>query len=1003
VQNVEELQQVRADDFGSIHELAQQLRVDGIRSSTAAGSGHPTSSMSAADLMAVLMARHLRYDWDRPGLDNNDHLIFSKGHASPLVYAMFKAAGAVTDEEMMTFRKMGSRLQGHPTPILPWVDVATGSLGQGLPIAVGVALAGRYLDKLPYHVWVVCGDSELAEGSMWEALDKAAHYGLGNLTAIFDVNRLGQRGETEFGWDTEVYRRRVEAFGCEAVVIDGHDASAIDAALGRARSQAERPLVVIARTIKGKGFSEIENKEGWHGKTLPEDMAERAIREMGGVRDLRVAVQAPEPGEQQLAPGGSVTLPTYSRDDKVATRKAYGDALKALGVRPEVVALDGEVSNSTHSEEFGKAYPERFFEMWIAEQQLVASAVGLSVRGYKPFASTFAAFFSRAYDFIRMAAISQADIKLAGSHAGVEIGQDGPSQMALEDIASIRAITGSTVLYPSDPVSTARLVERMADTDGIVYMRTTRGAYPTLYENGDDFKVGGSRVLRSSAGDRVTLVGAGVTLHNSLEAAAILEKEGIAARVIDLYSIKPLDVATLREAMEATGGRLVVSEDHYPEGGIGGAVLEAMAEAGLQVRMAHCAVRQLPGSGKPAELMDAAGISARHIVDAARGLLAGPSEQASNPLFKLSEFGQSVWYDDITRDLVRGDGLQKLIKERAVVGITTNPSIFEKAMSEGESYDADLRRLAEGGASPEEMFMDVALDDVGKALDTLRPIYEDTDGLDGRVSMEVLASLAYDTAGTQEMVREIWSRVSRPNLMVKIPATNEGIPAIEEMLYEGHSINITLIFGLEYYRRVAEAYVKALERRVSEGKPIDGIGSVASFFVSRVDTKVDKALDALVEAGKVSEADASKMKGRAAVANAKLAYEAYNAIFKSDRFRALEAKGARPQRCLWASTGTKNPAYSDVLYIDELIGPDTVNTIPLKTLDAYADHGNPAPRLSEGVEEARALMAQLDEVGVDMGQVTDELITEGVKAFEDAFDKLLEQIRTRSQAVTPGK
>src|SRR5438045_7251859 len=446
-------------------ELGQQLRVDSVRAAAAAGSGHPTSSMSAADLLGVLLAKHLRYDFDRPENPLNDHLVFSKGHASPLVYSIFKAAGAISDDELLTFRKLGSRLQGHPTPVIPWVDVATGSLGQGLPIGVGVALAGQYLDKLPYHVWVLCGDSELAEGSFWEAIDKAAHYQLANLTAIWDINRLGQRGETEYGWSLDTYRRRVEAFGCHPIVIDGHDLASIDRAFGEALSNTGKPTVIIARTVKGKGFSEIENKDGWHGKALPPDMAERAIKELGGIRNLKVKTQKPERSAAPKRPAAAVepVMPTYKKEDKVATRKAYGDALVALGAMPDVVAMDGEVSNSTHADEFAKAYPDRFFEMWIAEQQLVATAVGMSVRGYKPFASTFAAFFSRAYDFIRMAAISQADIRLAGSHAGVEIGQDGPSQMALEDLASMRAIQGSTVLYPSDPNQTARLTRLMAD------------------------------------------------------------------------------------------------------------------------------------------------------------------------------------------------------------------------------------------------------------------------------------------------------------------------------------------------------------------------------------------------------------------------------------------------------------------------------------------------------------------------------------------------------------
>src|ERR1700716_3462858 len=487
-------------DLEFARQLGQQLRVDSIRCSTAAGSGHPTSSMSAADLIGVLIARYLQYDWSRPKDPNNDHLIFSKGHASPLYYAMLKAVGAVSDAEMMTFRKFGSRLQGHPTPALPWVDGATGSRGQALPISVGVALAGKNLDKLPYHVWVLCGDSELAEGSIWEAFDKAGHYQLANLTAILDINRLGQRGETEFGWNLDAYRRRVEAFGCFPIVIDGHDVTAIDRAYGQALSATGKPTVIIAKTVKGKGFSEIENKDGWHGKPLPPDMAERAIKELGGIRHLKVKTAKPEAGPRATKrpePAPVVTLPVYTKEDKVATRKAYGDALLALGARPDVVAMDGEVSNSTHADEFAKAHPDRFFEMFIAEQMLVSAAVGMSVRGYVPFASTFAAFFTRAYDFIRMAAISQADIRLTGSHAGVEIGQDGPSQMALEDLAALRAVHGSTVLYPSDANSTARLMAAMAETGGVVFMRTTRRAYPVLYEAGTKFPVGGSKLVRS--------------------------------------------------------------------------------------------------------------------------------------------------------------------------------------------------------------------------------------------------------------------------------------------------------------------------------------------------------------------------------------------------------------------------------------------------------------------------------------------------------------------------
>jgi transketolase len=603
-----------------LHELAQQLRVDSILCSTKAGSGHPTSALSAADMMAVLLARHLVYNWEDPKLPTNDHLIFSKGHASPLYYAMFKAAGVISDQELLTYRTFGSRLQGHPTPALPWVDVATGSLGQGLPIAVGVALAGKYLDKLPYHVWTLCGDSELAEGSIWEGLDKASHYQLGNFTAIVDVNRLGQRGQTELGWDLEAYQRRVEAFGAHAIVIDGHDLEQIDRALSQARRSERLPTVIIARTIKGKGVKEVENQNGWHGKAFPPDLAERALAELGGVREITVKTIEPQPGSPaKMQVSGKVELPTYQVGDKVPTRKAYGDALLALAARPGVVAMDGEVSNSTYAEEFAEAHPERFFEMYIAEQMMISAAVGMSVRGYIPFASTFAAFLSRAYDFIRMAGISGANIRLVGSHAGVEIGQDGPSQMALEDLAAIRAVHGSTVLYPCDANATAKLTSIMAETKGVVFMRTTRGGYPVLYEPREEFVVGGSKVLRQSAQDQVTLIGAGVTVHNCLEAAQSLATErSISARVIDLYSVKPVDRSTLREAARITEC-FVVAEDHYPQGGIAAAILEALADD--PPRLAHCAVRALPTSGTPAELMEAAGIGADNIAAAAHRLI----------------------------------------------------------------------------------------------------------------------------------------------------------------------------------------------------------------------------------------------------------------------------------------------------------------------------------------------------------------------------------------------
>ncbi len=603
-------------DASELRELGQQYRVDSIRPAAAAKSGHPTSGMSAADLMAVLVANHLRFDFDDPKKDTNDRLIFSKGHASTLLYAIFRSVGAISDEQLLTYRQFGSILEGHPTPLIPWVDVATGSLGQGLPYGVGMALAGKYLDRLPYRVWVLHGDSETAEGSVWEAFEHASHYELDNLTVILDVNRLGQRGETMVGWNTGAYVERARAFGWNAIEIDGHEVEEIDRAYKEAAETAGRPTVIVARTLKGKGVKAVEDKGGWHGKAL--DDADEAIAELGGVRNIHVDVAEPEDAERHRFPDGELELPRYELGDEVATRKAYGEALAALGTaRGDVVAVDGEVSNSTFAEIFAKAHPERYFEMYIAEQQMVAAAVGLHARGWNAFASTFAAFLSRAYDFIRMAAISRVDLRLSGSHAGVSIGEDGPSQMALEDIAALRAIHSSVVLHPCDANQTAKLVATMADTHGIVFLRTLRPNTPVIYGPDEEFEVGGSRVLRFSDDDAVTIVGTGITVHEALKAADALGEDGINARVIDAYSIKPIDVETLAAAAEATG-RIVTVEDHFPDGGLGDAVLAALAESDEQAQVVKLAVTDMPRSGKPAELLSAYGIDAEHIAAAAR-------------------------------------------------------------------------------------------------------------------------------------------------------------------------------------------------------------------------------------------------------------------------------------------------------------------------------------------------------------------------------------------------
>ncbi|MCP9989967.1 transketolase [Streptomyces albogriseolus] len=606
---------------GELAELGQQLRVDSVRAAAAAGSGHPTSSMSAADLMAVLFAHHLRYDFERPDHPANDRFVLSKGHASPLMYATYKAAGVIGDEELLTFRENGSRLEGHPTPRkLPWVETATGSLGQGLPVGVGIALAGKRLDHTDHRVWVLCGDSELAEGSVWEAAEQAAYENLDNLTAIVDVNRLGQRGPTRHGHDLDAYARRFQAFGWHTVEVDGHDVDAVDRAYGEALSTRGQPTAILARTLKGRGVESVQDREGLHGKPLPE--AEEAIAELGGRRDLRITVQAP-PADGGT-PARRITtpeLPRWERGEDVATRDAFGEALAALGsARDDVVALDGEVGDSTRLEFFAKEHPERYVECYIAEQQMVADAVGVAARGWLPFASTFAAFLTRAHDFVRMASVSGSGLNLVGSHAGVAIGQDGPSQMGLEDLAMMRAVHGSTVLYPCDANQTARLVAAMAGLEGIRYLRTSRGGSPVIYGPDEEFPVGGSKVLRSSGQDRLTLVAAGVTVPEALAAADALADAGIAVRVVDLYSVKPVDVETLRTAAEETGCLMTV-EDHHPEGGLGDAVAEAFGDGRPVPRLVRLAVRNMPGSASPGEQLHAAGIDADSIATACRLLV----------------------------------------------------------------------------------------------------------------------------------------------------------------------------------------------------------------------------------------------------------------------------------------------------------------------------------------------------------------------------------------------
>ncbi|MBI2461044.1 MAG: transketolase [Candidatus Rokubacteria bacterium] len=611
------------DRLQRLEDVATRLRIHSIRATTAAGSGHPTSCCSAADLVAALFFDTMRLDPRDPRAPGADRFVLSKGHAAPVLYAAWAEAGAFPVEDLPTLRRLDSPLEGHPTPRLGAVEVATGSLGQGLGIGAGMALAAR-LDGSDRAVFVLVGDGESAEGSTWEAVALASHYGLDHLVALFDINRLGQSGATMLGHDLGVYRRRLQAFGWRVIAIDGHDMGQIVRALRRARRGRGRPTAILARTVKGKGIPGVEDRDGWHGKPLKETEAAEAIAHLEArlhgappPRIRRPRRQAPPvENSRELQP---LPAPSYRIGEEVATRAAYGEALARLGkLNPAIVALDGDVKNSTYAEKFLEACPDRFVEAFIAEQNMVGMAVGLASAGKIPFASTFACFLTRAFDQIRMAAISRANIKLAGSHAGVSIGEDGPSQMGLEDLAMMRAVPGAVVLYPADAVAAERCVELAARHRGIVYIRTSRPKTPVLYDPEEPFAIGGLKVLRSSPADRATVVAAGVTVHEALRAHAELAREGIAVRVIDLYGVKPLDREGLLRAARETRDTLVTVEDHYAEGGLGDAVREAVGTEGVRVHA--LAVRELPRSGRPAELLDRHGISARHIAALVRSL-----------------------------------------------------------------------------------------------------------------------------------------------------------------------------------------------------------------------------------------------------------------------------------------------------------------------------------------------------------------------------------------------
>lgn len=594
---------------------ATNLRIHSIISTSEAGSGHPTTCLSAADIVSALFFHAMSYDCADAQNPNNDRFILSKGHAAPLLYAAYAEAGIIPVDDLTTLRQIDSILEGHPTPRFEWTEVATGSLGQGLSLGLGMALNGKYLDKSDYRVYVLLGDGETAEGGVWEAAALASHYQLNNLIGIVDVNALGQSQRTMYAFDIDTYCKRFEAFGWQTIGIDGHDFDEILPALEKAKTSTDKPTMIVAKTFKGKGVSFLENEDNWHGKAVSkgEDL-DKALAELGPLHaDILLQIESPNPIDKQSFTETECEPPEYAPDEEVATRGGYGTGLAKLGsANPDVVALDGDTKNSTYAEQFMELHPNRFFEMFIAEQNLVGAGIGLAKRGKIPFVSTFAAFLSRAYDQIRMSAISQANIKYAGSHCGVSIGEDGPSQMGLEDIAMFRAIPEAVVLYPSDAVSAERLVAEAAAHEGIVYIRTSRPKTPILYSAAESFPIGGCKIVRKSNADKLTVVAAGVTLHETLKAHEILATEGIAIRVIDLYCIKPIDTKTLQAAAADTNNTLVTVEDHYPEGGLGDAVLDAVATNGIHVH--KLAVTGIPRSGKPDELLEHHGISANAIV-----------------------------------------------------------------------------------------------------------------------------------------------------------------------------------------------------------------------------------------------------------------------------------------------------------------------------------------------------------------------------------------------------
>jgi transketolase len=993
-----------------LKDKATRLRIDSVRSTTEAGSGHPTSCASAAEIMSVLFYSVMRYDPRDPHRRESDVFVLSKGHAAPILYAAWAEAGAFPREKLLTLRKVNSDLEGHPTTRLPFVEVATGSLGQGLSVGAGIAISAKQFDNSDQRVYVLMGDGESAEGSVWEAAQWAALHRLNNLCATIDINRLGQSQPTMLEWELEIYKARWEAFGWQTLIVDGHSIPDLLTAYETASRSADRPTIVFARTLKGKGLIGIEGLEHWHGKALPKDTAAKVIAELekrltGAETEWRPKLPPERPESSKAIAGGDggpAAKPPYLIGGKeVATRRGFGDSLAALAkVDTRIVILDGDVKNSTYTEEFENVAPNRFFQGYIAEQNIVGVAMGLAARGKVPVAAIFSCFVTRAYDFIRMAAISKLNIKLVGTHCGVSIGEDGPSQMGLEDLAMMCTEPDFTVLYPADATSAWKATALMVEKSGPCYLRLGRPNSPILYGQNEAFAIGKCKVLRKSEKDSALLVAGGITVFEALAAYDQLQEEGISVRVIDLFSVQPIDREELIASARAVGGLIVTVEDHYEHGGLGDAVLSALAEE--RVRVCKLAVREIAHSGKAKELIEKYGISSGHIVNAVKSaLVAAPPDTvlasskgsrkrslspaiiAKNvkPTRQLHDLGQSLWLDNISRGLLTSGTLRRYIDEFSVTGLTSNPSIFDHAIKNSNFYDDAIHQKMQEGKSGEALFFELALEDLREAADLFRPIYDRSNLTDGWVSMEVSPLFAHDTAHTIAQAKQLYARAGRPNLFIKIPGTSEGVPAIEETVFAGVPVNVTLLFSCEQYLAAAEAYMRGVERRIAAGLNPD-VCSVASLFISRW----DKAT-----MGKVRK----NLQDHLGIAVAKRTYKAYRQLLDSERWQRLANAGAHPQRLLWASTGTKDPAASDVLYIEALAAPFTINTIPDATLLAFADHGNLGKLLPVDGGDAEKVIAKFGQAGIHYDQLAADLQREGTESFVKSWKELLGSIASK--------